>query len=80
MRLFLNEVPTASLTIGSARIVFCTSHSFILPCKLELDVASPLNGAVSMSTKRVESASTCFIKPSSLSMLLLSAFSASVPF
>lgn len=70
-----NEVPSASLTIGSARIVFCTSHSLIFPCRLDVASASPLYGANSMSSSRTASPSSCLENASRRSRFCLSAFS-----
>lgn len=56
-RRFLSEVPMASRTMGSARIVFWTNHSLIFPCRLDVASASPLYGAISISISLVESAS-----------------------
>lgn len=56
-RRFLNDMPRASRTMGSARIVFWTSHSLIFPCRLDVASASPLKGAISMSMSLVASTS-----------------------
>ena len=65
--LLFSNVPIASRTSGSLCIVFCTSHSFILPLTSPIACSSPINGLSSSCTALVASTSTIFAVASNLS-------------